>query len=213
MSPSIQHCIILAHPSGTSFCASVADTYRRAVESCRQTVIVRDLYAMGFDPVLRDSERPGKNFKLSTDVASEIAAIAESDIFVLVYPIWFGTPPAILKGYIERVLGSGFSFRAVHDQQPHSFLKGKRLYSFSSSGTSWAWLNEKGAWMSLKNVFDVYFMNAFSLARSDHHHFHSISEVMKEQFVKENLHEVHEIALRTCAELRQSSRWPTSPAN
>src|SRR3954467_1179436 len=99
-----RHAVILCHPDPKSFNRAVADAYCDAVRKQGQEVMVRDLYAMGFDPVLKAEERPTvDNFKLSEDVEAEIALLASSDVFVLVYPIWFGTPPAMLKGYVERV--------------------------------------------------------------------------------------------------------------
>ena len=69
----IRHVVILGHPAAQSFNASVAAAYCEAVEDCGQTAVLRDLYAIGFDPVLRDSERPGTaDFAPAPDVAAEL---------------------------------------------------------------------------------------------------------------------------------------------
>ena len=53
-----RHAVILAHPATTSFNALVARTYCEAVGRFGQEAVIRDLYALGFDPVLKDAERP-----------------------------------------------------------------------------------------------------------------------------------------------------------
>ena len=163
----------------------------------------RDLYRMGFDPVLKSNERPtAANFELSPDVAAEIDIISGADIFVLVYPIWFGTPPAMMKGYVERVFGAGFPHGAARNRLPHPMLAGKRLLSFTSSGLPRQWLEEQGAWLSLRKVFDDYLASAFSLASSDHVHFGSIGEGLTERVAREHLFTVEETARRVCSACR-----------
>src|SRR5690606_5110372 len=110
--------------------------------------VVRDLYRLGFDPVLQDEERHGHP---ATDVAAEWAVLGKADVFVLVYPIWFGAPPAMLKGYIDRVFGAG---RVLGGGGEGGRLAGTRLVSLTASGTMRAWLSEKGVLGSLRTVFD-----------------------------------------------------------
>ena len=128
-----RHAVILCHPDPHSFNRGVADAYCAAVRKCGQDVVVRDFYAMGFDPVLKGHERPtGADFTPSPDVRRELDLLRPCDVFVLVYPIWFGTPPAMLKGYVERVLGAGVDPKSVRARAGTSFLAGKRLLSFTS---------------------------------------------------------------------------------
>ena len=106
--PAGRHIVILCHPGPDSFNHAIARTYCEAVGFYGQQAILRDLYAMDFDPVLKAAERPGPNHPHPyRDVADEIEIIRRSDVFVMIYPIWFGSAPAMLKGYVERVLGTG----------------------------------------------------------------------------------------------------------
>ena len=199
------HAVILCHPDQNSFNASVASAYCEAIGLLGREAVLRDLYRMNFDPVLKSTERPDAlDFKPSSDVAAEIEAIRNSEVFVLVYPIWFGTPPAMLKGYVERVLGAGFSHRAVRMRTPHSFLAGKHLLSITTSGTSLQWLNEQGAWVSLRNVFDKYLASAFSMASCEHLHLPNVVDGMAKWHVREELFRVTEFARQTCARLPRS---------
>ena len=200
-----KHAVILCHPDVDSFNMAVARRYCDAVKKIGHRVVLRDLYRIGFDPVLKSRERPtSEDFELAPDVAAEIDLISGADVFVLVYPIWFGTPPAMMKGYVERVLGAGFPWGAVRQRLPHPMLADRRLLSFTSSGTSKQWLEEQGAWLSLRKLFDDYLMRAFSLASADHVHFASIVEGMAERVLNEHLQKVEEAARRVCSSCRQS---------
>lgn len=207
-----KHAVILCHPDEDSFCASVARRYCTTVDEAGQEVELRDLYRLGFDPVLKSLERPTHpDFTLSDDVAAELGAISGADIFVLVYPIWFGLPPAMLKGYVDRVLGAGFTHRAIQAQSYNPVMSGRRLLSFTSSGASWAWLNEKAAYQALREVFDHYLASAFSLTSAEHVHFSSIVDDLKERFVREHLFDVAEVARKHCARLALQPELPIIP--
>ncbi len=137
---------------------------------------------------------------LADDVVEELSLLAGADVFVLIYPIWFGTPPAMMKGYIDRVLGAGFPYRAIRDREPHALLTGKRLVSFTASGTTRSWLEEQGAWRSLRTLYDQYLANAFSLATTKHIHFDAVSEDLAPRFVRQHLHKVEEAARSICSQ-------------
>jgi NAD(P)H dehydrogenase (quinone) len=192
-----KHAVILCHPDADSFNMAVAQHYCDAVKKIGHRVVLRDLYRIGFDPVLKSRERPtSADFELAPDVVAEIDLIGGADVFVLVYPIWFATPPALL--------GAGFPWGAVRQRLPHPMLADRRLLSFTSSGTTKQWLEEQGAWLSLRQVFDDYLARAFSLASADHVHFGSIVEGMTERVLNEHLQKVEEAARRVCSTCRHS---------
>jgi NAD(P)H dehydrogenase (quinone) len=195
-----RHAVILCHPDPDSFNAAVAARYCQIVRENGQIAVLRDLYRMGFDPLLTSSEvHRGGNSVLKADVFAEIEAIGMADVFVLIYPIWFGTPPAMLKGYVERVFGAGFDERAIRERKRHGFMAGKHLLSLSSSGNSIQWLEEQGAWMSLRTVVDTYLANAFSMKSTEHIHFSDIVDGLKRSWIDQELQRVTEIARETCA--------------
>lgn len=203
----MKHAIILAHPSLDSFAASVAGAYADAVGAMGHTSITRDLYRLGFDPCLRESERPdAADYAVASDVAHEREALADCDVFVLVYPIWFGTPPAILKGYIDRVFNEGFAFESFHAGRSRPLLQGRRLISFTSSGATKAWLEENGVWLSLRTIFDDYIAKVCGMTVADHVHFASITPDLDERWVLEHLETVRGKARRHFAEAAPAPR-------
>lgn len=195
-----RHAVILCHPEADSFNRTIANTYCRAVEEHGHEAVLRDLYGMNFDPVLKARERPDSpGFQVSADVAAELAILCDCDVLVLVYPIWFGTPPAMLKGYVERVLGSGVDPKSIKAHAHSSFMAGKRLLSFTTSANSSPWLSEQGEWLSLRHLFDHYLTRAFGMLPDQHIHFAGIVAGMDKRWAEQHLYEVKHQARQTCS--------------
>ena len=188
--PAPRHIVVLCHPDKESFNASVAHRYCTSVRAAGHDVCLRDLYAMNFDPVLRTIERPGPTFKRCRDVEVELEVISGADVLVLVYPIWFGAPPAMLKGYIDRVLGSGVPASALRTQSAGGVLAGKRLVSFTSSATTNVWLSLQGQPRSLENILDRYLTHAFQMLPPQHHHYGLIAPDIDALSVQRHLSDV-----------------------
>ncbi|MFX5252851.1 NAD(P)H-dependent oxidoreductase, partial [Acinetobacter baumannii] len=89
-------------------------------------------------------------------------------------PIWFGMPPAIIKGYVDRVLGVAQTPSSIRDHRPDSVLVGKSFATFSSSATTRIWLDEQGQMESIRQAFDRYLMGIFGLRDAGHVHFGAI---------------------------------------
>ncbi|MCW3848183.1 NAD(P)H-dependent oxidoreductase [Sphingomonas sp. LB-2] len=204
----IRHLVILGHPDPASFCGSVARTYCATAREFGQEATLRDLYALGFDPALKRDEIPreGVDSQTAGELAEDLELVRQADVIVLVYPIWFGMPPAIIKGYVDRVLGAGFTARDIKDGKWHPVLHGKRLTLFTSSASTRPWLEEKGQWTALRHAFETYLQMVFSLRDGGHSHFDAIVPGLKQRFVDEYLAEVRESATRQAAELFEEYR-------
>lgn len=152
----MRHAVILAHPKPASFCTSIAKTCVENLTSLGDQVILRDLYQLAFDPCLKAGELPTElGFGPGPDVVTERELLAHIDSLILVYPFWFNAPPAILKGYVDRVFCMGFGYGpAFGGTEP--LLVGKRLTSFSTSGAPEYWVNSTGALKALMAVFDLH---------------------------------------------------------
>jgi NAD(P)H dehydrogenase (quinone) len=201
-----RHVVILSHPEPGSFNHSVAQAYCDAVRWAGQEVVLRDLYAIGFDPVLKAVEKPGPAHPHPfRDVADELEIIRRTDVFVLIYPIWFGSAPAMLKGYVDRVLGAGVVPRAVREGVPTSLLGNKQLLSFTTSATRGAWLAEQGQESALVTVFDRYLAQAFGMSGQKHVHFDHVTDELTPQFAGQHLQDVKDEAARMCAKLAADS--------
>lgn len=111
---SLRHAlVVLAHPCEDSFSAALARTATESMTAAGATVEVLDLYACGFAAVMSATERAAymSDTPISDPMVSEhAAAVARADTLVVVYPTWWSGPPAILKGWFERVLVRGVAF-------------------------------------------------------------------------------------------------------
>lgn len=186
----MRHAVILAHPKPTSFCASIARTCVKTLRGLGHTVIVRDLYKMDFDPRLQAGEIPVyTGFAPAADVAREREALSNVDSFIFVYPFWFNAPPAILKGYVDRVFSMGFGYRpASGGAEP--LLEGKSLTTFSTSGAPEEWVRGTGALQALKSLFDLHLAAVTGLRLRDHVHLGGIRSSLSPDAAKEMLEQV-----------------------
>ncbi|HNQ50019.1 MAG TPA: NAD(P)H-dependent oxidoreductase [Candidatus Omnitrophota bacterium] len=101
--------VILAHPSPRSFNAAIARTVVRTLKRNRHSVIFHDLYREQFDPVLPEHEIR-KNAKLPARIKKHCEEISSAQGLVIIHPNWWGEPPAILKGWVDRVLRPGVAY-------------------------------------------------------------------------------------------------------
>jgi NAD(P)H dehydrogenase (quinone) len=130
--------IILAHPNPGSFNHAIAAT---AAETLRQTgheVFLHDLCQEQFPPLLAPAEFQ-KDARLDPPVARHCAEIAAADGIIVVHPNWWGMPPAILKGWIDRVLRPEVAYRFVTNDKgegvPLGLLPAKSAIVFNTANT------------------------------------------------------------------------------
>jgi len=177
----VKHAVILAHPKPDSFCATIARTCVEHLRATGHTVLLRDLYALDFDPRLRASELPSASgAHPAADIVAERGLVGDVDSFIFVYPFWFNAPPAILKGYVDRMFSMGFGY-APGLGGTESLLDDKTLLSFSTSGAPEDWVNDTGALKALMTVFDLHLSGVCGLRVLDHMHFGSIVSNITEE--------------------------------
>ncbi len=132
----MNHLIILAHPNPSSFCAGIRDAVQEAAAVAGHEVRVRDLYALGWNPILSGQDIVSLRAKeIPPDIAEEQAYLAWADLITLIYPVWWSGMPAILKGYIDRCFSNGFAFKSGPDGI-EKLLAGKRAIVIHTTGSS-----------------------------------------------------------------------------
>jgi NAD(P)H dehydrogenase (quinone) len=130
--------VILGHPCPGSFNHAIAETVVHTLRASGHTAWYHDLYGEGFDPVTTCAEIP-KSAPLDPLIQHHCDEIAEADGIVVVHPNWWGQPPAILKGWIDRVIrvGVAYEFEAGDSGEgvPIGLLKAKAALVFNTSNT------------------------------------------------------------------------------
>ncbi|HEY0917281.1 MAG TPA: NAD(P)H-dependent oxidoreductase [Solimonas sp.] len=105
--------VILAHPAEDSLCHALAASYADGARQSGAEVRRLDLGGLSFDPILRQGYREAQ--PLEPDLAAAQQELLWAQHLVFVYPIWWGAMPALLKGFLDRVLLPGFAFRYRRD--------------------------------------------------------------------------------------------------
>lgn len=130
--------IILAHPNPGSFNHAIAATAAETLHRDGHTATVHDLCAEKFDPMLPASEL-NRDTVLDPVIQRHCDEIVAADGIIIVHPNWWGTPPAILKGWIDRVLRPGVAYRFVVGDNgegvPQGLLHAKSAIVFNTANT------------------------------------------------------------------------------
>lgn len=101
--------LIIGHPDKESFCNALAEAYKNGAIASGATVRSIHVSEIQFDPVLRFGYR--KRTELEPDLIAAREDILWAEHLVFLYPVWWGSVPAILKGFLDRVLLPGFAFK------------------------------------------------------------------------------------------------------
>ena len=130
--------LILAHPNKESFNHAIAQAAIETVEGNGHQVIFHDLYAEKFDPIIPYEEIP-KNAELDPELFKHCQEISYVDGIIIVHPNWWGMPPAILKGWIDRVIRAGVAYQFLEGDQgegvPIGLLNADNVIVFNTSNT------------------------------------------------------------------------------
>ena len=117
--------VIYAHPVADSFNGTLFTCVKESLTEAGHLVDALDLYEDGFDPVLSAEER-NSYFDVDANrarTAPYVERIEKAEGLVFVFPTWCLGPPAILKGFFDRIMVPGVSFRLADDGTLHPNLQ------------------------------------------------------------------------------------------
>jgi NAD(P)H dehydrogenase (quinone) len=130
--------LIVAHPNQASFNHAIAMTCSRVLADHGHEVMLHDLYEEHFDPLLPGNEFPG-DAVLPAEIKRHCDEVAQADGIIIVHPNWWGQPPAILKGWVDRVLRPGVAYEFMEGDQgegvPRGLLRARCAIVFNTSNT------------------------------------------------------------------------------
>ena len=143
--------VVVAHPDPTSFSHAIASTARAALDARGHEVTTIDLYGDGFRTAMTYEEREAYHSErpiLDPIVERHAAIVQRADALVFIYPTWWSMMPAILKGWLERVMVPGVGF--VFDENGHvrrGLVNVHRVIGISTYGAPWLYvkaINDNG---------------------------------------------------------------------
>jgi putative NADPH-quinone reductase len=130
--------LILAHPNMQSYNHAIAVSAVQQLQENGHDVILHDLYAEGFDPILPSEEFPAE-VSLPSNIKQYCDEVGHADGIIIVHPNWWGQPPAILKGWVDRVMRPGVAYKFLEGDKgegiPVGLLKTKAAIVFNTANT------------------------------------------------------------------------------
>ncbi len=145
--------IVYAHPEPKSFNGAMKDLAMDVLRGAGHEVVVSDLYAMRFNPVVgaedflgrradadvlsiaREQTRAFETGSLAADILAEQDKLRRADLVIFQFPIWWFGMPAIMKGWADRVFARGFAYLAGRKYDTGMF-RGKTALVAATTGTS-----------------------------------------------------------------------------
>ncbi len=122
--------VIYAHPNPASFNHAVMETTVKALRGKGDTVNVRDLYQENYNPILSGKDLSELNSGyIPKDITTEQEYVKNADTLIFIFPVWWASFPAIMKGYIDRVLSFGFAYN-----DKGGLLAGKKVLFIQTMG-------------------------------------------------------------------------------
>ncbi len=130
--------VILAHPDRGSFNHAIAQTVVERLEKNGHRVFFHDLYGEGFDPLLTGNEIP-EDAPLPRVIRQHCEEIGQAGGIIVVHPNWWGQPPAILKGWVDRVIRPGIAYEFLEGDSgegiPRGLLRARAAIVINTSNT------------------------------------------------------------------------------
>ena len=138
MSSALNISVILAHPDNHSFNHAIAQTAVERLIQNGHEISFHDLYAESFDPLLLAPEIPTE-VALPPEIVQHCEEIRSADGIIVVHPNWWGQPPAILKGWVDRVIRPEVAYKFLEGDKgegiPVGLLKARAAIVFNTANT------------------------------------------------------------------------------
>jgi NAD(P)H dehydrogenase (quinone) len=187
--------VIVAHPRINSLTMRLAHDYIEELAARGHQHTLHDLYRMEFDPVLTSAENvQAQSPACPPEVLQAQQDIQAAEAVTVIYPLWWLSMPAILKGYIDRVFARGFAYES-RQGQVHGLLTGKKCVLVTLSGAPLPLLAGTGRWNAVEMLQDTHVFRAVGFELLEHLHFDHIEPGFPATVVKE-----HVTRVRRCAQ-------------
>ena len=192
----MRHLVVFSHPNPESFNAQICRAYVEELGTRGHEVVLRDLYTLKFDPILRredmDDAREGR---AAEDVRAEQDHVRWADVISFISPIWWIAWPAMLKGYVDRVFALNFAYR-YGAQGVEGCLGGKRAVIITTSGSTMDNFLKTGKLRAVRTAQDFGTMEFCAIEMIEHKHFAPVGRRTPHARFSEMLEEVRAMIRR-----------------
>ncbi len=126
--------VTIAHPDPNSFNQAILEKFTGGLAEAGHTVVINDLYADYFDPVLNRSELMAGEAGLPEDVLAQQERVTEAEALAFIHPVWWYGFPAMLKGWVDRVLTVNFAYKFQKEGPSGLLTHNKALFLRTTMG-------------------------------------------------------------------------------
>jgi NAD(P)H dehydrogenase (quinone) len=168
--------VVYAHPNPQSFNHAILESFTKGLTETRHTYEVIDLYAIKFNPCLS-----GEDFvklmegKVSDDLKAHQEKVSQAEGIVFIHPIWWVGPPAILKGWIDRVFSMGFAYYLDEKEgKVKGLLKNQKALVINTAGGMEEDAKMMGSTDALKKIEDDLMFRFCGINDVQHVIFHNV---------------------------------------
>lgn len=145
---------IIAHPNKNSYNHALMESFINGLKEAGHTCEIDDLYERNFDPCLGMPDfAPYTGGDVPPDVIEQQEMVSKADVIVVFYPVWWMAPPAIFKGWIDRVLTVGFAYNMAEGGLT-GLLTDKKAIIINTSMAPEVWFRESGVQDAMINLLD-----------------------------------------------------------
>lgn len=144
--------IVHAHENPDSFCSALCHKAEETALGKGHTVTISDLYQQGFNPIggkhdftnlsnapyykyAAEQLHASINHSFSSELQTEMKKLIDADLLIFNFPLWWYDMPAILKGWVDRVMAYGVAYGGDYGWGPNGRFKGKRALATLTTGT------------------------------------------------------------------------------
>jgi NAD(P)H dehydrogenase (quinone) len=168
--------IVLSHPVRQSFTAALKDRFERGLVAAGHTAELADLHAEAFDPrmtVADFAQFDGDGATLPAAIVCEQERLARADVLSLVFPVYWWSFPAMLKGWIDRVMTQGFAYDFTLERS-RGLLKTRKAILLGSGGSSHATYRRYGYHGAMQRQIDAGILGYCGIADVETHIFPAV---------------------------------------
>jgi NAD(P)H dehydrogenase (quinone) len=185
LSGSVRILVVFAHPKRDSFTGRVLESFVGGLEEAGHEVEIADLYRESFQPLLVPQDyAQWEDRPMPPEVLREQARVEGCEGIALVFPIWWWSMPAILKGWFDRVFSAGWAYAEDYDPEG-SLLPGRKFVVICPAGSSEHHFRKYGYDEMFRVLLEVGTLSYCGVSESDVHIFFEVywDEKLTESYI------------------------------
>jgi NAD(P)H dehydrogenase (quinone) len=166
--------VVYAHPNPASFNHALLDQFNQGLQAAGHEAEILDLYALGFNPVLSAADLAAlPQGKIPPDIAAHQDRVARAEGLAFIFPLWWSSLPALLKGWIDRVFSLGFAYD-FREGGPVGLLKHRKALLITTCGGDQAFFDQSGIRQAIQTTVDLGVFAFTGIAQVQHEFFYNV---------------------------------------